>query len=133
MLTKNKINLAKKTSSPSKVSNSPFRCCPNPSHIHGGLSNYTGIGCAYIEIEPRSIALELPFLVRSDSFFCLSCPKLSQKGSVFHYALAPISKRGSFRRLSVKFNYSSKYYTSQHVVFALYAKCHACTIRQRCN
>ena len=55
-----------------------------------------------------NLALEFSLLVRSDSCFC---PKLSLKGSVFRYALAPLSMRGSFKRLSVKFNYSSKYCT----------------------
>ena len=72
--------------------------------------------CAYYTvftgiIEPHARTLELPLLVRSGSFFFFSCPKPGLRGPVFAVRSPPLSKRGNSRRLSVGFNYSSKYGT----------------------
>jgi len=62
-------------------------------------------------IEPDFWKLELPFLVRSTifCFFCFFCLKSGAEGAGFRSALEPLSKRGNFRRLSARFNYSSSY------------------------
>ena len=60
-------------------------------------------------IEPDFWTLELPLLVRSTIFFLFFCLKSGAEGASFRSALQPLSKRGNFRRLIARFNYSSSY------------------------
>jgi len=72
-----------------------------------------GEGTVFIGIiEPQARTLDLPLLVRSGSFFFFYCPKPGLRGSVFAVRSPPRSKRGNTRRLSARFNYSSKYRTT---------------------
>ena len=64
---------------------------------------FTGI------IEPHARTLELPLLVRSGNVFLFFLSGAQAEGVSFGCALAPLSKRGNFGRLSAWFNYYSKY------------------------
>ena len=57
-------------------------------------------------IEPHARTLELPLLVRSGSFFLFLLSQGRAEGGSFRCALALLSKRGNFGRLSARFNYS---------------------------
>jgi len=58
-------------------------------------------------IETGARTLELPLPVRSSTFFFCLMPGAEAGG--FRSALEPLSKRGNFRCLSTRFNYSSSY------------------------
>jgi len=58
-------------------------------------------------------------LVRS-TIFCFFCLKSGAEGASFRSALEPLSKRGNFRRLSARFNYSSSYGTENKIGDSIY-------------